>query len=86
MVLRPSTATAIPSWGDTDEPGMFTVRLTTTPGPPVASMVVVYVSLAGRRVSVLVGITHVVPGNTLSVSGANGPDGNRNRTVTASVD
>ena len=40
----------------------------------------------GGASRVLVGITHVVPGNTLSVSGANGPDGNRNRTVTASVD
>ena len=52
---QPSTATAIPSWGDNDEPGMFTVRPTTTPGPPVASIAVAYVSLAGIRVSELVG-------------------------------
>ena len=38
------------------------------------------------RVSVLVGTAQVAPGNTLSVSGANGPDGKRNRSVTASVD
>ena len=40
MVLTPSTATATPAWGDCNAAGTLTVRPTTTPGPPVASIVV----------------------------------------------
>ena len=36
--LRPSTANAMPAWGAGSELGSTTVRPTTTPGPPVASM------------------------------------------------
>ena len=73
IVLSASTAIAIPAWGADEDPGSTTVRLTTTPGPPVASTATEYVSPRGMRVCALVAKAHVVPGATVSVSGANGP-------------
>ena len=85
-VLDPPTAATMPAWGGGTAPlGRLTVRLTTTPEPPVAAMAVAYVSLAGIRVCVLVKMGHVVPGRIFCVNGVSGPDGRRKSTVTDSV-
>ena len=38
--VRPSTAVESPPWGAVDVVGAMTIRPTTTPGPPLAAMVV----------------------------------------------
>ena len=84
-VLSPSTATAMPAWGADATPGG-------RPSGPRRRRTRRWrrwwwrrSRSSGIRVSRARGSAQVVPGRTFSVSGASGPDGSRNCTVTVSV-
>src|SRR6516162_7380576 len=83
-MLHSATPDASPACGDAADPGARTVRPTTTPAPPEASTVTEYGAPAGMRVCLLVATTHVEPGATLALNGANGPEASRRWTRTAS--